>query len=129
MKPQRCKRSPIAVIRRLERCTNYFPDKESVAATLRQQYYEDLQSRVKSLMVESNNLSSVRFAESFIDCITDFVEDRPAWLNLVAAPISLHRASPLGTLCARPLPMHFEARTRSFLENGPYSPPTLRFRS
>ena len=71
---------------------NYFPDKESVAATLRQQYSEDLQSRVKSLMVESNNLSAVRFAESFIDCITDFVQDRPAWLNLVTAPISLHRA-------------------------------------
>jgi hypothetical protein len=46
----------------LERC---FPDKESVAATLRQQYPEDLRSRVKSLMVESNNLSAVRFAESF----------------------------------------------------------------
>ena len=71
---------------------NYFPDKESVAATLRQQYSEDLQSRVKSLMVESNNLSAVRFAESFIDCITDFVQDRPAWLNLVAVPISSHRA-------------------------------------
>src|SRR5437879_13416470 len=71
---------------------NYFPNKVSCAVTLRQQYYEDLLSRVKSLMVESNNLSAVRFAESFIDCITDFVEDRPAWLNLVAAPISLHRA-------------------------------------
>ena len=71
---------------------NYFPDKESVAATLRQQYSEDLRSRVKSLMVQSNNLSAVRFAESFFDCITDFVQDRPAWLNLVAAPISLHRA-------------------------------------
>jgi len=43
-------------------------------------------------MVESNNLSAVRFAESFIDCITEFVQDRPAWLNLVAAPISFHRA-------------------------------------
>ena len=71
---------------------NYFPDKESVAATLRQQYSEDLQSRVKSIMVESTNMSVVRFAESFFDCITDFVQDRPAWLNLVAAPISLHRA-------------------------------------
>ena len=71
---------------------NYFPDKESVAATLRQQYSEDLHSRVKSLMVESNNLSAVRFAESFIDCITDFVKDRPAWLNLVAPPFSFHRA-------------------------------------
>jgi AcrR family transcriptional regulator len=71
---------------------NYFPDKESVAATLRQQYSEDLQLRVKSLMAESNNLSAVRFAESFIDCITGFVQDRPAWLNLVSAPISLHRA-------------------------------------
>jgi AcrR family transcriptional regulator len=71
---------------------NYFPDKESVAATLGQQYSEDLQSRVKSLMVESNNLSAVRFAELFVDCITDFVQDRPTWLNLVAAPIPLHRA-------------------------------------
>ena len=71
---------------------NYFPDKESVAATLRRQYSEDLQSRVKSLMVESSNLSAVRFAESFIDCITDFVKTRPAWLNLIAAPISFHRA-------------------------------------
>jgi len=71
---------------------NYFPDKESVAATLRQQYSEDLQSRVKSLMEESNNQSAVRFAESFIDCITDFVQDRPAWLNLVAAPVPFHRA-------------------------------------
>ena len=71
---------------------NYFPDKESVAVTLRQQYSEDLQARVKSLMVESNNMSVVRFAELFFDCITDFVQDRPAWLNLVAAPSSLHRA-------------------------------------
>ena len=71
---------------------NYFPDKESVAATLRQQYAEDLQSRVKTLIVESNNLSAGRFAESFIDCIMNFVRDRPAWLNLAAAPISFHRA-------------------------------------
>jgi len=73
---------------------NYFPDKESVAATLRQQYSEDLHSRVKLFTVESNKLSDVRFAESFVDCITDFVQDRPAWLNLVAAPISFRRAQP-----------------------------------
>jgi len=71
---------------------NYFPDKESVAATLRQQSVEDLQSRVKSLMVVSNKLPAVRFAEAFIDCIIDFVQDRLAWLNVVAAPISFHRA-------------------------------------
>jgi AcrR family transcriptional regulator len=71
---------------------NYFPDKESVAATLREQYGEELQSRVKSLMVESNKQSAVRFAESFIDCIINFVQDRPAWLNLAVAPISFHRA-------------------------------------
>jgi AcrR family transcriptional regulator len=70
---------------------NYFPDKESVAATLRQQYAEELQTRLKSVAVESNNLSAVRFAESFIGCITDFVQDRPAWLNLPAAPVSFRR--------------------------------------
>src|SRR6202007_2827754 len=40
---------------------NYFPDKESVAATLRQQYAEELQTRLKSAAVKSSNLSAVRF--------------------------------------------------------------------
>jgi len=92
MKPQRCKRSPNRSDSSIGALYNYFPDKESVAATLRQQSVEDLQSRVKSLMVVSNKLPAVRFAEAFIDCIIDFVQDRPAWLNVVAAPISFHRA-------------------------------------
>jgi AcrR family transcriptional regulator len=70
---------------------NYFPDKESIAATLRQRYSEDLQLRVKTLVMESNNLSADRFAESFIECIIDFVQGRPAWLNLLAAPLSFRR--------------------------------------
>ena len=92
---------------------NYFPDKESVAATLRQQYSEDLHSRVKSLMFESNSLSAVRFAESFIDCIIDFVRDRPAWLNLVAVPISFHRAQSARKALRSTIADAFRSRNRS----------------
>jgi AcrR family transcriptional regulator len=74
---------------------NYFPDKESVAATLRLQYAEELQERLKSLVAASAKLSTPQFAESFIDCIANFARERPAWLNLrtVAVPAARSRAA------------------------------------
>jgi len=79
-------------------------------------------------MVESNNLSAVGFAESFIDCITDFVQDRPAWLNLVAAPISLHRAESARNALRSTIADAFRSKNPFLSQNGPYSPPTLRFK-
>jgi AcrR family transcriptional regulator len=74
---------------------NYFPDKESVAATLRLQYAEELQERLKLLVAASAKLSTPQFAESFIDCIANFARKRPAWLNLrrVAVPAARNRAA------------------------------------
>jgi AcrR family transcriptional regulator len=74
---------------------NYFPDKESVAATLRLQYAEELQERLKLLVAASAKLSTQQFAESFIDCIANFARERPAWLNLrrVAVPGARSRAA------------------------------------
>ena len=70
---------------------NYFPDKQSVAVTLLRSYSEELASRLRSLMEESKKLSVAEFAGSFIDCIADFMRERPAWLNLHAAPIGFRR--------------------------------------
>src|ERR1700746_2673499 len=70
---------------------NYFPDKNSVAVTLRGRYTEEFQDQLKLLMAHSENLSAAQFAGAFIDCIADFVRNRPAWVNLHSAPIRLHR--------------------------------------
>ena len=70
---------------------NYFPDKESIAVTLRLQYSEELRARLKPLMAEAKKQSAARFAESFIDCILEFVRQRPAYLVLHAAAIRMRR--------------------------------------
>jgi AcrR family transcriptional regulator len=70
---------------------NYFPDKQSVAATLISQYAEELQWRLKSLMEHAEKLSTAQFAGLFIDCIIEFARERPAYLSLHTAPIRFHR--------------------------------------
>jgi AcrR family transcriptional regulator len=70
---------------------NYFPDKESVAATLLSGYAEELQWRLKSLMEHSEKLSTAQFAGAFIDCIIEFTQGRPAYINLHTAPIRFRR--------------------------------------
>ena len=70
---------------------NYFPDKESIAVTLRLQYSEELRARLKALMEEAAKQSTARFAESFIDCILDLMHQRPAYLVLHAAAIRIRR--------------------------------------
>ena len=70
---------------------NYFPDKQSVAATLLSGYAEELQWRLKSLMEHSEKLSTAQFAGLFIDCIVEFAQERPAYLNLHTAPIRFRR--------------------------------------
>jgi AcrR family transcriptional regulator len=70
---------------------NYFPDKDSIAVTLRLQYSEELRARLKSLMEEATKQSAARFTESFIDCILDLIHQRPAYLVLHAAAIRIRR--------------------------------------
>ena len=70
---------------------NYFPDKQSLAATLLSGYAEELQWRLKSLMEHSQKLSTAQFAGSFIDCIVEFAQERPAYVNLHTAAIRFRR--------------------------------------
>ena len=70
---------------------NYFPDKQSVAATLLSGYAEELHWRLKSLMDHAQTLSTNQFAGLFIDCIIDFTQERPAYLSLHSEPIRFRR--------------------------------------
>jgi AcrR family transcriptional regulator len=70
---------------------NYFPDKQSVAATLLSRYSEELRAHLESLTAGGEKQTAAQFAGAFIDCIADFARERPAWLNLHGAPIPLRR--------------------------------------
>ena len=70
---------------------NYFPDKQSIAFTLVNQYSQELEAHWKPLMEQAETLSHADFANLFIERITQFVQERPAYLSLLAAPIHFRR--------------------------------------
>src|ERR1700748_3652461 len=70
---------------------NYFPDKQSIAFTLVNQYAQELEAHWKPLMEQAEILTHAGFADQFIERITQFVQERPAYLSLLAAPIRIRR--------------------------------------
>jgi AcrR family transcriptional regulator len=72
---------------------NYFPDKQSVAFTLINQYSQELEAHWRPLMAQVGVLSQAEFADAFIERITEFVQRRPAFLKLLNAPIRFRRDS------------------------------------
>jgi AcrR family transcriptional regulator len=70
---------------------HYFPDKQSIAVALMKQYGQEIEAHWKPLMQQAETLSHREFADRFIECITEFVQERPAYLKLHAAPIQFSR--------------------------------------
>lgn len=70
---------------------NYFPDKQSIAFTLVNQYSQQMEAHWKPLMEQAEILTHAEFADLFIEHITQFVQERPAYLSLLAAPIRFCR--------------------------------------
>src|ERR1700744_272416 len=70
---------------------NYFPDKQSIAFTLVNQYSQELEAHWKPLMEQTEILTHAEFAGLFIEGITQFAQKRPAYLSLLAAPIRFRR--------------------------------------
>lgn len=66
---------------------NYFPDKAAVAFAIMRQYSDELHAYWKPLQGQGARLSHAQFAEFLIDRIIEFVQERPAFLQLQAAPI------------------------------------------
>src|ERR1700727_3208704 len=66
---------------------NYFPDKQSIAFTLVNQYSQELEAHWKPLMEQAEILPHAEFADQFIERITQFVDQVPGYLTLRAGPI------------------------------------------
>ena len=70
---------------------HYFPDKQSMAFALLNQYAQEIEAHWKPLMEQTETLSHGAFAETFLERITEFLRQRPAYLKLLAAPIRFSR--------------------------------------
>src|SRR5277367_3207008 len=90
---------------------NYFPDKQSIAFRLVNQYSQEMEAHWKPLMEQAEILTHAEFADRFIERITQFVQERPAYLSLL--PERLHESQSQ---------MPFRQRIRRFRRNSLYSP-------
>jgi AcrR family transcriptional regulator len=70
---------------------NYFPDKQSIAFTLMNQYAQEVEAHWKPLIERAEILTHAEFADRFIERITRFAQERPAYLSLLTAPIHFRR--------------------------------------
>jgi AcrR family transcriptional regulator len=70
---------------------SYFPDKRSLAMALLERYAATIEVFWKPLFDKASRLSNREFAESFLDRFLDFVNEHPAHLQLLSAPIRFKR--------------------------------------
>ena len=70
---------------------HYFPDKQSMALALLNQYAQKVEAYWKPLIEQSGTLSHTAFAETFLERVIEFLRERPACLQLLAAPIRFSR--------------------------------------
>lgn len=70
---------------------HYFPDKRSIASALITQYAQEIESHWKPLIQQAGALTHEGFADAFIERMTEFVSERPAYLALLAAPTRFYR--------------------------------------
>jgi AcrR family transcriptional regulator len=70
---------------------HYFPDKQSIAFALLREYAQEIEAHWKPLMEQAETLSHSEFAAMFLERITEFLQERPAYLKLLAAPIRFSR--------------------------------------
>lgn len=70
---------------------HYFPDKRAVASALVRQYAGEIEAQWKPLMEQAPKLTPQQFGELFIERMTQFVRERPAYLALLSAPTRFSR--------------------------------------
>jgi len=70
---------------------HYFPDKLAVASALLNQYANEIEAQWRPLIDQAPTLTHQKFADLFIQRITEFVKERPAYLKLITAPTRFSR--------------------------------------
>jgi AcrR family transcriptional regulator len=63
----------------------YFPNKEAIARALRQRYGDEMEARWAPLLKQGGRLSLITLVDQIIDVMTEFMEQRPAYIPLQSA--------------------------------------------
>jgi AcrR family transcriptional regulator len=70
---------------------HYFPDKQSMAFALLNQYAQKVEAYWKPLIEQAEILSHPAFAERFLERVVEFLRECPAYPQLLAAQIRFSR--------------------------------------
>ncbi|WP_242618356.1 TetR/AcrR family transcriptional regulator [Edaphobacter modestus] len=79
---------------------HYFPDQQSMAFALLNQYAQKVEAYWKPLIEQAETLSHAAFAETFPERVIEFLRERPAYLQLHAARSSFPVIRLRAGLCA-----------------------------
>jgi len=69
----------------------YFPNKEALVSALRAQYVKEMEGRWMKLEEATAGLSVKERTHGFIDLMTGFVEEHPAYMTILNAPANSKR--------------------------------------
>jgi AcrR family transcriptional regulator len=69
----------------------YFPNKEAVVRALRDQYGNQMEQRWSALGVNAAQLSVEQLVERIFDLMVLFMEEHPAYIPLLSAPLAYSR--------------------------------------
>jgi AcrR family transcriptional regulator len=70
---------------------HYFPDKQCMASALFSQYAQQVEAHWNPLIEQAETLSHTAFAERFLERVVEFLRERPAYVQLLSAPIRFSR--------------------------------------
>jgi AcrR family transcriptional regulator len=71
----------------------YFPDKKAIAQALFEQQGEEAQERWKPLFAAVPGLEPAEIAERLVELLCSVIDERPAYLPLLIAPLKLQRSA------------------------------------
>ncbi|HSZ55282.1 MAG TPA: TetR family transcriptional regulator [Tepidisphaeraceae bacterium] len=71
----------------------YFPDKETIVQALFEQLGEEMEERWTPLFDTIPHLDAVEVARRLVDLLHSSIDEHPAYLPLLDAPLKLHRSA------------------------------------
>jgi len=71
---------------------DYFPDKQSIALALMAEYTEEKEAQWKTLLRDTGELTRADLADLFVEGALRFMQERPAYLALMGAPVAYTRS-------------------------------------
>jgi len=71
----------------------YFPDKETIAQALFERLGQEMEERWTPLFETIQSLDAVEIARRLVDLLHSSIDEHPAYLPLLDAPLKLHRSA------------------------------------